>query len=176
MIVTVKRLNRYEDMNEDYNQEIGILTRLPRHPNIIELVGFCAEGDERIILYEFMPFGSLPDHLTRTKLFDPCLDWNARMRIAADIANGLYHVETHETRPRYDDLKPCHVLIGYGFHAKLSIFGRADWLTSNAYTSNAYKFGLVLLEIITGVGSPSESGMNNYYNNYNKYNYYTIIT
>ncbi|KAL6509149.1 hypothetical protein OROGR_022459 [Orobanche gracilis] len=131
-IVAVKRLNCYEDMNEDYNVEIGILTSLPRHRNIIELVGFCAEGDERIIVYESMPLGSLEDYLTRPELFDPCLDWNERMRIAAGIADGLYHVETHKTRVPYDDLKPCNVLIDYGFHAKLSIFGRADWFTSTS--------------------------------------------
>ncbi|KAM0924217.1 hypothetical protein ACQ4PT_005032 [Festuca glaucescens] len=97
-----------------------MLSRL-RHPNIVDLIGYCADDHHRILVHEFMPLGSLQDHLHDS---DPSrdkaarLDWNTRMKIAAGVAKGLGYL--HEHGVMYRGMTCSNILLGDGYHPKLS--------------------------------------------------------
>nr|GMD61366.1 serine/threonine-protein kinase CDL1-like [Ipomoea batatas] len=143
------------------------------HPNLVQLIGYCVEGQQRLLVYEYMPLGSLEDHLHGRKL----LDWNTRMKIAAGAARGLEYLHDKMKPPViYRDLKCSNILLGEEFHPKLSDFGLAkvgplgdnthvstrvmgtygycapDYAMTGQLTfkSDIYSFGVVLLELITG--------------------------
>ncbi|KAK1357361.1 putative serine/threonine-protein kinase PBL5 [Heracleum sosnowskyi] len=145
------------------------------HPNLVKLIGFCAEGDQRLLVYEFMPLGSLDDHLHGPRR-QP-LDWNTRMKIASGAARGLEYLHDKMNPPViYRDLKSSNILLGEEYHPKLSDFGLAkvgptgddthvstrvmgtygycapDYAMTGQLTfkSDIYSFGVLLLEIITG--------------------------
>uniref|UniRef100_A0A7N0TCM2 Protein kinase domain-containing protein n=1 Tax=Kalanchoe fedtschenkoi TaxID=63787 RepID=A0A7N0TCM2_KALFE len=150
---------------------------LADHPNLVKLIGFCAEGDERLLVYEYMPLGSLEDHLHDLLPGSKGLDWATRLKIAAGAARGLEYLHNKMEPPViYRDLKCSNILLGPGFHPKLSDFGLAkvgplgdkthvstrvmgtygycapDYAMTGQLTfkSDIYSFGVVLLEIITG--------------------------
>ncbi|WOG86727.1 hypothetical protein DCAR_0205945 [Daucus carota subsp. sativus] len=174
-VVAIKRLDRNGTQGiREFVVEVMTLG-LVDHPNLVKLIGFCAEGDQRLLVYEFMPLGSLEDHL-----HDPSrksLDWNTRMKIAAGAARGLEYLHDKMNPPViYRDLKCSNILLGEDYHPKLSDFGLAkvgptgdnthvstrvmgtygycapDYAMTGQLTfkSDIYSFGVVLLEIITG--------------------------
>ncbi|CAL0332264.1 unnamed protein product [Lupinus luteus] len=69
------------------------------HPNLVKLTGFCAEGDERLLVYEYMPLGSLENHLHDLKPGQKPIDWYTRMKIAAGAARGLEYLHDKMTPP-----------------------------------------------------------------------------
>ncbi|XP_025887489.1 probable serine/threonine-protein kinase PBL7 isoform X2 [Solanum lycopersicum] len=176
-IVAIKQLdpNGCQGVRE-FVVEVQTLSKAD-HANLVKLIGCCAEGDQRLLVYEYMSLGSLEDHL-----FDPWpnqkpLDWNVRMKIAAGAARGLEYLHDKMNPPIiYRDLKCSNILLGEGFHPKLSDFGLAkvgpsgdkthvstrvmgtygycapDYAMTGQLTfkSDIYSFGVVLLEIITG--------------------------
>ncbi|GAB4860233.1 Probable serine/threonine-protein kinase pbl5 [Ancistrocladus abbreviatus] len=150
---------------------------LADHPNLVKLIGYCAEGDQRLLVYEYMPLGSLEFHLHDLQPNQKPLDWNTRMKIAAGAAKGLEYLHDKMKPPViYRDLKCSNILLDEGYHAKLSDFGLAkvgpmgdkthvstrvmgtygycapDYAMTGQLTfkSDIYSFGVVLLEIITG--------------------------
>ncbi|XP_048234447.1 probable serine/threonine-protein kinase PBL5 isoform X1 [Ricinus communis] len=157
---------------------IEVLTlSLADHPNLVKLIGFCAEGDQRLLVYEYMPLGSLEHHLHDLPSNRQPLDWNNRMKIAAGAAKGLEYLHEKMKPPViYRDLKCSNILLGEGYHPKLSDFGLAkvgpsgdkthvstrvmgtygycapDYAMTGQLTfkSDVYSFGVVLLELITG--------------------------
>ncbi|RDX71411.1 putative serine/threonine-protein kinase PBL5, partial [Mucuna pruriens] len=157
---------------------VEVLTlSLADHPNLVKLFGFCAEGTQRLLVYEYMPLGSLENHLQDLPRGRKPLGWNSRMKIAAGAARGLEYLHDKMNPPViYRDLKCSNILLGEGYHAKLSDFGLAkvgpsgdkthvstrvmgtygycapDYAMTGQLTfkSDIYSFGVVLLEIITG--------------------------
>ncbi|KAG4967349.1 hypothetical protein AAZX31_12G070500 [Glycine max] len=157
---------------------VEVLTlSLADHPNLVKLIGFCAEGEQRLLVYEYMPLGSLEDHLLDIRPGRKPLDWNTRMKIAAGAARGLEYLHDKMKPPViYRDLKCSNILLGEGYHPKLSDFGLAkvgpsgdkthvstrvmgtygycapDYAMTGQLTfkSDIYSFGVVLLELITG--------------------------
>ncbi|KAF5810034.1 putative protein kinase RLK-Pelle-RLCK-VIIa-1 family [Helianthus annuus] len=150
---------------------------LADHPNLVKLIGYCAEGEQRLLVYEYMPLGSLEDHLHGYRANSKRLDWNTRMKIAAGAARGLEYLHDKMNPPViYRDLKGSNILLGEDYHAKLSDFGLAkvgplgdkthvstrvmgtygycapDYAMTGQLTfkSDIYSFGVVLLELITG--------------------------
>ncbi|RLN38624.1 putative receptor-like protein kinase [Panicum miliaceum] len=145
------------------------------HPNLVKLVGYCCEGEHRVLVYEYLPLGSVESHLfSRTS---PPLPWAARMRIALGAARGLAFLHGAEPAPViYRDFKTSNILLGAGFHAKLSDFGLAkdgpvgeashvstrvmgtygyaapEYMMTGHLTasSDVYSYGVVLLELLTG--------------------------
>ncbi|KAK8987141.1 hypothetical protein V6N11_055454 [Hibiscus sabdariffa] len=132
---------------------------------------------ERLLVYEYMPLGSLEDHLHDLPPDRRPLDWNTRMKIAAGAAKGLEYLHDKANPPViYRDLKCSNILLGEGYHPKLSDFGLAklgpvgdqthvstrvmgtygycapEYAMTGQLTlkSDVYSFGVVLLEIITG--------------------------
>ncbi|XP_058753363.1 probable serine/threonine-protein kinase PBL5 [Vicia villosa] len=149
------------------------------HENIVRLIGYCAENEHRMIVYEYIRMGSLEAHLlTRNPDLNlAVLDWNTRVRIAYETAKGLQYLHSNmQPRRIYRDLKCANILLGEGYTVKLSDFGCAKKAPANerernltrvlgtvGYLDPAYfttgnctvqndihSFGVVLLELVTG--------------------------
>ncbi|KAL8496782.1 hypothetical protein ACS0TY_020456 [Phlomoides rotata] len=176
-IVAVKQLDRNGCQGiREFIVEVLTLS-MANHPNLVKLKGYCAEADQRLLVYEYMPLGSLEDHIFDPRPFRKPLDWNTRMKIAAGAAQGLEYLHDKMKEPIiYRDLKCSNILLGEGYHTKLSDFGLAkvgpsgdqthvstrvmgtygycapDYAMTGQLTfkSDIYSFGVVLLEIITG--------------------------
>ncbi|XP_019456895.1 PREDICTED: serine/threonine-protein kinase PBS1-like [Lupinus angustifolius] len=176
-IVAVKQLDRNGlQGNREFLVEVLMLSLL-HHTNLVNLIGYCADGDQRLLVYEFMPLGSLEDHLHDLPPDKEPLDWNTRMKIAAGAAKGLEYLHDKANPPViYRDLKSANILLDEGFHPKLSDFGLAklgpvgdkshvstrvmgtygycapEYAMTGQLTvkSDVYSFGVVLLELITG--------------------------
>ncbi|KAM1975697.1 hypothetical protein ACFX15_040441 [Malus domestica] len=176
-VVAIKQLDSNGlQGNREFLVEVLMLSLL-HHPNLVNLVGYCADGDQRLLVYEYMPLGSLEDHLHDLPPDGKHLDWNTRMTIAAGAAKGLEHLHDKANPPViYRDLKCSNILLGEGYHPKLSDFGLAklgpvgdnthvstrvmgtygycapEYAMTGQLTlkSDVYSFGVVLLEIITG--------------------------
>ncbi|XP_020579659.1 probable serine/threonine-protein kinase PBL7 isoform X3 [Phalaenopsis equestris] len=150
---------------------------LLHHPNLVNLIGYCADGEQRLLVYEFMPLGSLEDHLLDLKSDKKPLKWYTRMKIAYGAAQGLEYLHEKANPPViYRDLKSSNILLGEDYNPKLSDFGLAklgpgggdfnvascvmgtygycapEYATVGELTlrSDVYSFGVVLLELISG--------------------------
>ncbi|KAL3750870.1 hypothetical protein ACJRO7_011799 [Eucalyptus globulus] len=176
-VVAIKQLDRNGlQGTKEFVVEVAMLT-LVDHPNLVKLIGFCAERDQRLLVYEYMPLGSLDKHLHDLPPSRKGLDWSTRMKIAAGAARGLEYLHDKLKTPIiYRDLKCSNILLGEDYHPKLSDFGLAkvgpsgdkthvstrvmgtygycapDYAMTGQLTfkSDIYSFGVVLLEIITG--------------------------
>uniref|UniRef100_A0A1D1Y7C2 non-specific serine/threonine protein kinase n=1 Tax=Anthurium amnicola TaxID=1678845 RepID=A0A1D1Y7C2_9ARAE len=176
-VVAVKQLDRNGlQGNREFLVEVLMLSLL-HHPNLVNLIGYCADGDQRVLVYEFMPLGSLEDHLHDLPPDKEPLDWNTRMKIAAGAAKGLEYLHDKANPPViYRDFKSSNILLDDGYHPKLSDFGLAklgptgdkshvstrvmgtygycapEYAMTGQLTvkSDVYSFGVVLLELITG--------------------------
>ncbi|KAG6511679.1 serine/threonine-protein kinase PBS1-like [Zingiber officinale] len=176
-VVAVKQLDRNGlQGNREFLVEVLMLSLL-HHSNLVNLIGYCADGDQRLLVYEYMPLGSLEDHLHDLPPEKEPLDWITRMKIAAGAAKGLEYLHDQASPPViYRDLKTPNILLDKGFHPKLSDFGLAklgpvgdkshvstrvmgtygycapEYALTGQLTikSDVYSFGVVLLELITG--------------------------
>ncbi|KAF5449282.1 hypothetical protein F2P56_029746 [Juglans regia] len=176
-IVAVKQLDRNGlQGNREFLVEVLMLSLL-HHPNLVNLIGYCADGDQRLLVYEFMPLGSLEDHLHDLPPDKEPLDWNTRMKIAAGAAKGLEYLHDKANPPViYRDFKSSNILLDEGYQPKLSDFGLAklgpvgdkshvstrvmgtygycapEYAMTGQLTvkSDVYSFGVVFLELITG--------------------------
>ncbi|XP_059298457.1 probable serine/threonine-protein kinase PBL25 [Lycium ferocissimum] len=176
-IVAVKQLDRNGlQGNKEFLVEVLMLSLL-HHSNLVNLIGYCADGEQRLLVYEYMPLGSLEDHLLDLQPCKPPLDWFTRMKIALDAAKGLENLHDKANPPvMYKDLKSSNILLDKEYNAKLSDFGLAklgpigdnthvssrvmgtygycapEYQRSGQLTvkSDVYSFGVVLLELITG--------------------------
>ncbi|XVF70591.1 hypothetical protein PTKIN_Ptkin11bG0174800 [Pterospermum kingtungense] len=176
-ILAVKQLDRNGHQgNREFLVEILMLSLL-KHPNLVNLVGYCADGDQRSLVYEYMPNGSLEDHLLDLPPDKKPLDWNTRIKIAIGAAKGLEYLhETADPPVIYRDFKASNILLDQDFNPKLSDFGLAklgptgdhshvstrvmgtygycapEYALTGKLTkkSDVYSFGVVLLEMITG--------------------------
>ncbi|KAG2688254.1 hypothetical protein I3760_09G086500 [Carya illinoinensis] len=172
-VVAVKQLDRKGlQGTREFFAEVLMLS-LARHPNLVNLVGYCADGDQRMLVYEFMANGSLDNHL----LDEEPLDWYTRMRIAEGAAKGLEYLHDFAKPPViYRDFKASNILLDEEFKPKLSDFGLAkigptggkdhvstrvmgtygycapEYASTGQLTtkSDVYSFGVVFLELITG--------------------------
>ncbi|KAI7749195.1 hypothetical protein M8C21_028250 [Ambrosia artemisiifolia] len=144
------------------------------HKNLVKLIGYCQEYESRLLVYEYMPKGSLENHLFR-KGVEP-IPWATRMRIAIDVAHGLAFLHSKEPSIIYRDLKASNILLSSEFNARLSDFGLArngpvgdnthvstrvvgtsgyaapEYVATGHLTINndVYSFGVVLLELLSG--------------------------
>ncbi|CAF2126609.1 hypothetical protein BRARA_C03192 [Brassica rapa] len=175
--VAVKQLDRNGlQGNREFIVEVMMLSLL-HHKHLVNLIGYCADGDQRLLVYEYMSRGSLEDHLLELTPDQEPLDWDTRMRIALGAAMGLEYLHDKANPPViYRDLKAANILLDSDFNAKLSDFGLAkvgptgdkqhvssrvmgtygycapEYQRTGQLTikSDVYSFGVVLLELITG--------------------------
>lgn len=176
-LMAVKQLDRNGlQGNREFLVEVLMLSLL-HHPNLVNLIGYCADGDQRLLVYEYMPLGSLEDHLLDISPNQRPLGWYTRMKIAAGAAKGLEYLHDKANPPViYRDLKSSNILLDEEFNPKLSDFGLAklgpvgdklhvssrvmgtygycapEYARTGQLTlkSDVYSFGVVLLELITG--------------------------
>ncbi|KAG6766441.1 hypothetical protein NC652_022029 [Populus alba x Populus x berolinensis] len=123
LTVAVKTLN-HDGLqgHKEWLAEVNFLGDLV-HPNLVKLIGYCIEDDQRLLVYEFMPRGSLENHLFRRSL---PLPWSIRMKIALGAAKGLAFLHEEAERPViYRDFKTSNILLDADYNAKLSDFGLA---------------------------------------------------
>ncbi|XP_010458935.1 PREDICTED: protein kinase 2A, chloroplastic [Camelina sativa] len=174
IVVAVKKLKPEGFQgHKEWLTEVNYLGQLS-HPNLVLLIGYCAEGENRLLVYEFMPKGSLENHLFRRGA-QP-LTWAIRMKVAVGAAKGLTFLHEAKSQVIYRDFKAANILLDSDFNAKLSDFGLAkagptgdnthvstkvmgthgyaapEYVATGRLTakSDVYSFGVVLLELISG--------------------------
>lgn len=131
--IAVKRLKVWSNKAElEFSAEVEILGRV-RHKNLLSLRGYCAEGHERLIVYDYMPNLSLMSHLHGDHAADRLLDWNRRMNIAVGSAEAIAYLHHHST-PHiiHRDIKASNVLLDSDFQARVSDFGFAKLIPEGA--------------------------------------------
>ena len=115
------------DAERAFRAELRLLSRV-NHRNLVQLLGFCEERGERILVFEFMPHGALHDHLHggeagggRSPLF---ASWEARLRVALDAARGVEYLHCYAVPPIiHRDIKSSNILLDGGWTARVSDFG-----------------------------------------------------
>ncbi|PON53113.1 GPCR kinase [Parasponia andersonii] len=137
-LVAVKLLNESKENGEDFINEVASIGRTS-HVNIITLLGFCYEKNKRVLIYEYMPNGSLDKFIFNEKsLSTTCrLEWRILFDIATGIARGLEYLHRGcNTRILHFDIKPQNILLDKDFCPKISDFGLAKlWLTKESIIS-----------------------------------------
>jgi len=109
----------------EFAVKVEILGRV-RHKNLLSLRGYCSEGQERLIVYDYMPNLSILSHLHGQHAAECLLDWSRRMNIAIGSAEGLAYLHHHAT-PHiiHRDIKASNVLLDSDFKAQVADFGFA---------------------------------------------------
>lgn len=177
-LVAVKRMhhNSSKEGAHQFLNEISLLSTV-KHKNLVQLLGCCLEVDDPILVYEFVPNGTLTEHLHCEQGKGP-LDWRTRCTIAADGAQALAHLHTNLQQPIYHrDVKSPNILLDLDFNCKVADFGLSRLAPFDFGThistapqgtpgyvdpeyhqnfhlsdkSDVYSFGVVLIEIITAM-------------------------
>ncbi|XP_071707139.1 L-type lectin-domain containing receptor kinase IX.1-like [Rutidosis leptorrhynchoides] len=171
--VAVKRVSKSSNQGiKEYASEVNIISRL-RHRNLVQLIGWCHQKGELLLVYEYMENGSLDSHLFKEKSL---LKWDTRYKIANGLASALFYLhEEWEQCVLHRDIKSSNVMLDSHFNTKLGDFGLAKMVdhekgshtTMLAGTigylapecvvtgkaskeSDVYSFGVVALEIACG--------------------------
>ncbi|KAK8969320.1 Serine/threonine-protein kinase [Platanthera guangdongensis] len=158
--------------HREWLAEVMFLGKL-RHPNLVRLIGYCYENEQRLLVYEYMVKGNLENHLFHRFT---SLPWSTRLKIAVGAAKGLAFLHGAEKPVIYRDFKASNILLDSDYTVKLSDFGLAkdgpegdnthvstrvmgtqgyaapEYIMTGHLTakSDVYSFGVVLLELLTG--------------------------
>ncbi|KAE9592865.1 putative protein kinase RLK-Pelle-DLSV family [Lupinus albus] len=175
-VIAVKQLSsKSKQGNREFVNEIGMISAL-QHPNLVNLYGCCIEGNQLLLIYEYMENNCLARALFGEQEQKLNLDWRTRMKICVGIARGLAYLhEESRLKIVHRDIKATNVLLDKDLNAKISDFGLAKldeeenthistriagtigymapeyamrgYLTDKA---DVYSFGIVALEIVSG--------------------------
>ncbi|CAM6032836.1 unnamed protein product [Sphagnum compactum] len=175
MVAVKNLLNNRGQAEKEFRVEVEAIGRV-RHKNLVRLLGYCAEGAHRMLVYEYVDNGNLEQWLHGPMSKTNPLPWEARMKIVLGTAKGLAYLhEALEPKVVHRDIKSSNILVDSEWNAKVSDFGLAKLLGSGkshvttrvmgtfgyvapeyANTgllnerSDVYSFGVLLMEIITG--------------------------
>ncbi|XP_020257330.1 probable serine/threonine-protein kinase PBL3 isoform X2 [Asparagus officinalis] len=174
MVVAIKKLKPEGFQgHKEWLTEVEYLGQL-HHPNLVKLIGYCSDGDSRLLVYEFMPKGSLENHLFRRS--SQPLSWAIRIKVAVGAARGFVFLHDRESQVIFRDVKASNILLDSDFSPKLSDFGLAkagptgdnthvstqvmgthgyaapEYVATGRLSAKAdvYSFGVVLLELLSG--------------------------
>ncbi|XP_059703041.1 interleukin-1 receptor-associated kinase 4 isoform X2 [Haemorhous mexicanus] len=167
-----------QDLKQQFEQEINIMAKC-QHENLVQLLGFSSDGAQPCLVYEYMPNGSLLDRLACLDETPP-IPWNMRCKIVQGTANGINFL--HENNHIHRDIKSANILLTDTYVPKISDFGLARASVTFTQTimterivgtaaymapealrgeitpkSDIFSFGVVLLEIITGLPPVDEN-------------------
>ncbi|KAI5572276.1 hypothetical protein POPTR_010G001600v4 [Populus trichocarpa] len=174
-VAVKKLLNNPGQADKDFRVEVEAIGHV-RHKNLVRLLGYCMEGTQRMLVYEYVNNGNLEQWLRGGMRQHGYLTWEARMKILLGTAKALAYLhEAIEPKVVHRDIKSSNILIDDNFDAKISDFGLAKLLGAGkshittrvmgtfGYVapeyansgllnekSDVYSFGVVLLEAITG--------------------------
>ncbi|KAF2323690.1 hypothetical protein GH714_036608 [Hevea brasiliensis] len=175
-VLAVKKIDSStltNDMTEDFMELVSKICEL-NHPNVTELVGYCSEHGQHLLVYEFHKNGSLHDFLHLWDEYSKPLIWNSRVKIALGTARALEYLhEVCSPSIIHKNIKSSNILLGSELNPHLSDSGLASFLPnadqalnhdagsgygapevamSGQYTlkSDVYSFGVVMLELLTG--------------------------
>ncbi|WOL11758.1 hypothetical protein Cni_G20522 [Canna indica] len=172
--VAVKQLKIGGTQGErEFKAEVETISRV-HHRHLVSLVGYCVSGNERLLVYDYVPNRTLYYHLHGKGR--PIMEWTIRVQVASGTARGIAYLH-EDCHPQiiHRDIKSSNILLDYNFEAQVSDFGLArsamdsnthettqvmgtfgylapEYATSGklTYKSDVYSFGVVLLELITG--------------------------
>ncbi|KAL4368575.1 hypothetical protein GQ457_05G028350 [Hibiscus cannabinus] len=174
--IAVKRIRDPNFTGEVQFQTEVEMIGLALHRNLLRLYGFCMTPDERLLVYPYMPNGSVADRLRDACREKPSLDWNRRMHIALGAARGLVYLH-EQCNPKiiHRDVKAANILLDESFEAVVGDFGLAKLLDKreshvttavrgtvghiapeylstgqSSEKTDVFGFGILLLELITG--------------------------
>ncbi|CAI9088530.1 OLC1v1022876C6 [Oldenlandia corymbosa var. corymbosa] len=155
----------------EFQTEVMLLGRL-HHRNLVNLVGYCAEKGQHILIYVYMSRGSLASHLYGEK--NTPLSWDVRMQVALDVARGLEYLHDGAVPPViHRDIKSSNILLDASMRARVSDFGLSreeivdknvsniqgtfgyldpEYISTRNFTkkSDVYSYGVLLFELIAG--------------------------
>lgn len=125
-VVAVKRMAKDAKRGkEEFIAEISVINRL-RHKNLVPLLGWCHEKGELIMVYEYMPNGSLDQHIFNDDVAGGCLDWEQRYNIVSGVASALLYLhEECEQQVIHRDVKASNIMLDSEYNARLGDFGLA---------------------------------------------------
>ncbi|KAJ3695500.1 hypothetical protein LUZ60_000877 [Juncus effusus] len=170
--IAVKKISSSEKGKKEYISEVTIISRI-RHRNLVQLLGFCHERGDLLLVYEYMSNGSLDTHLYNN---EKVLGWSERCKIVSGLASALLYLhEECEQCVVHRDIKPSNVMLDMEFNPKLGDFGLArlmdhdhgslttrfagtfgyiapEYGTSGKASreTDIFSFGVVTLEILCG--------------------------
>ncbi|XP_042442917.1 probable LRR receptor-like serine/threonine-protein kinase At1g05700 [Zingiber officinale] len=177
--VAVKMLSQSSSQGKkEFHAEVENLTRI-HHKNLVPLIGYCMEGDDLALVYEYMPQGTLQDHLTGKIHSDVTDSWAQRLKITIGAAQGLEYLHSACDPPLiHRDVKSSNILLSASLEAKVADFGLSKsfdmdnrthisnvsavvgtpgYLDPEYYSSHrlsdksdVYGFGVIILELVTG--------------------------
>ncbi|MED6191589.1 Calcium/calmodulin-regulated receptor-like kinase 1 [Stylosanthes scabra] len=169
--VAVKVLATNSKQGEkEFHTEVMLLGRL-HHRNLVNLVGYCAEKGQHMLVYVYMSKGSLASHLYIEE--NGTLGWDLRVHIALDVARGLEYLHDGAVPPViHRDIKSNNILLDQSMRARVADFGLSreevvdkqaairgtfgyldpEYISSGTFTkkSDVYSFGVLLFELIAG--------------------------
>lgn len=180
-VVAVKKLESISQGEKQFRTEVSTIGTI-QHVNLVRLRGFCSDGNKKLLVYDYMPNGSLDSHLFREKS-DKILDWKTRYQIALGTARGLVYLhEKCRDCIIHCDIKPENILLDAELCPKVADFGLAklvgrdfsrvlttmrgtrgylapEWISGVAVTAKAdvYSYGMMLFEIVSGMRNAEHS-------------------